>query len=102
MLNYEHNSGFSNARTNYSKHNIHQNCEITERLDMNNGCVENRTERSQQNYNLIGFPLASVYSPIQEFAEIYDCEMGLSRGTIFAQLDLPFVCGGMNGGATRG
>ena len=44
--------------------------------------------------SIIDFPLASVYSPIQNFIEIYDCEKGLSRGTIFAQLDLPFVCGG--------
>jgi hypothetical protein len=43
-----------------------------------------------------------VYSPMQEWRSIYDAEMGLSRGTIFAELDLPFVgcrgCGGVKHG----
>ena len=38
-----------------------------------------------------GYPLAMVYSPIQEWRELYDNEMGLSRGTIFKELDLPFL-----------
>ncbi|MBQ7624100.1 MAG: spore coat associated protein CotJA [Clostridia bacterium] len=35
-------------------------------------------------------PLAMAYVPRQEFKEIYDMPKALSRGTIFAQLDLPF------------
>jgi len=53
-------------------------------------------------YGLYGYPLASVYAPVQNFENIYDCETGLSRGTIFSELDLPFICGGMNGGVNRG
>ncbi len=58
--------------------------------------------RSSVGYGLNGFSLASVYAPVQNFTNIYDCETGLSKGTIFSELDLPFVCGGMNGGNNRG
>ncbi len=53
-------------------------------------------------FGLPGYPLASVYAPLQDFDEIYDCEKGHNRGTIFPALDLPFICGGMNGGIGRG
>ena len=64
----------------------------------NPGCGTN----SGSSFGLAGFPLASVYAPLHDFAEIYDCETGLTRGTIFAELDLPFICGGMSGGVGRG
>ena len=54
----------------------------------NPGCGTN----SGSTFGLVGYPLASVYAPLQNFAEIYDCETGLTRGTIFAELDLPFIC----------
>ena len=38
--------------------------------------------------------LAMVYIPNQEFRELYDAEIGLHRGTIFRELDKPFVGGG--------
>lgn len=47
---------------------------------------------------LRGFPLASVYSPIQEWQKIYETDVGFSKGTIFMELDLPFVCGEKKGG----
>ncbi len=42
--------------------------------------------------------LAMVYSPIQKWCDIYDIEDGITRGTIFKELDKPFLptCG--NGG----
>lgn len=36
-------------------------------------------------------PLASAYVPIQKWRDIYDADVGLSRGTIFFELDLPFL-----------
>ena len=33
--------------------------------------------------------LAMVYSPEQPFTDLYEPEKGLTRGTIFSQLDLP-------------
>lgn len=38
-------------------------------------------------------PLAMVYSPVQEWRELYDNEMGLAHGTLFKELDLPFLGG---------
>ena len=40
-----------------------------------------------------GRSLAMVYSPVQEFEELYEAEDGLHRGTIFRQLDLPLTVG---------
>ena len=68
------------------------NGKIDENVDINS-CNDSR-ESGKSGLVITGFPLASVYSPIQNFIEIYDCEKGLKRGTIFAQLDLPFICGG--------
>ncbi len=34
--------------------------------------------------------LAMVYAPKQEFKDIYEPCKALTRGTVFAQLDLPF------------
>lgn len=36
-------------------------------------------------------PLASVYAPIQEFRELYDQEKAFRHGTMFAELDFPFL-----------
>ena len=38
-------------------------------------------------------PLAMVYSPVQEWRDLYDNEMGHERGTIFKELDFPFLGG---------
>lgn len=45
-------------------------------------------------------PLAMVYAPLQEWRSLYDLDTALSRGTLFAELDLPFLGGGckMGGG----
>ena len=59
-------------------------------------------ESSASAMGLRGYPLASVYSPLQNFEDIYDLETGLTRGTIFQRLDLPFICDGMSGGVARG
>ena len=45
---------------------------------------------------LRGMSLAMVYSPCQEFEDLYDHTEGLHRGTIFRQLDKPFT--GRRGG----
>ena len=53
--------------------------------------------------------LAMVYSPCQEFENIYDTETALERGTLFFDLEFPFeaaFCGscmtpGRNGGQKR-
>lgn len=51
------------------------------------GCGEPRREPS---WGLRGYPIASVYSVLQDWHDIYDTETALKRGTIFKELDLPF------------
>ena len=49
--------------------------------------------------------LAMVCSPVQSFCEMYSEEKGLTRGTIFSQLDKPFLPGSnarSKGGCTNG
>lgn len=37
------------------------------------------------------FPAAMVYTPQQSFENLYDKEKALAAGTIFRELDLPFL-----------
>ena len=41
-------------------------------------------------WGLEGYPLASMYAPLQNFENLYDHATALSRGTLFRELDLPF------------
>ena len=63
---------------------------------------ESAPDVKQTTYGIEGYPLASMNAPIQQFTDLYDCETALSRGTVFSELDLPFVCGRVNGGDIRG
>ena len=47
-------------------------------------------ENSGKSYGLKGYPLAMVYSPMQEFDRLYELDKGFNAGTIFSELDLPF------------
>ena len=47
-------------------------------------------EKSGKSYGLSGYPLAMVYSPMQEFDKLYELDKGFNAGTIFSELDLPF------------
>ena len=50
-------------------------------------------------WGLHSHPLAMVYSPLHEFRDIYTPDVALDRGTMFAELDLPFEGGnGRKGG----
>lgn len=42
-------------------------------------------------WGLENHPLASVYAPLQEFRKLYDGQTALTRGTLFTELDLPFM-----------
>ena len=61
-----------------------------------NGCAQDNSGCSCENANsrswgLVGYPLGSVYAPLQEFDNLYDTETALKQGTAFAELDLPFM-----------
>ena len=42
-------------------------------------------------WGLVNYPLASVYAPLQEWQELLDMDEALARGTLFAQLEKPFL-----------
>ncbi len=41
--------------------------------------------------SLDSLPLAMNYVPMQQWKKIYDPDVALCRGTLFEQLDLPFI-----------
>ena len=43
-------------------------------------------------------PIGMVYGESQEWKSIFDIELGLTKGTIFEELDLPFNKSSCNGG----
>ena len=47
-------------------------------------------EKCAMDQRLAGFPLAMVYSPDQEWKEMFCDEEALDHGTLFRELDLPF------------
>ncbi len=49
-----------------------------------------------ESWGLTDYPLGMVYAPCQTFRALYDPETGLSRGTLFSELDLPL--GASDGG----
>ena len=57
-------------------------------------------------WGLRDYPVVMVYAPLQEFRNLYDLENALSHGTIFRELDLPFlgesIANSVKGGACRG
>ncbi len=53
----------------------------------NNGCNGNKGGT----WGLTGHPLASVYSPLQAFEDLYEIDVALNKGTVFVGLDLPFM-----------
>ena len=58
-------------------------------MDMNhkNCCKSNQIS---ENEALSQLPIAMAYVPMQKWKDIYKTDIALARGTIFAQLDLPF------------
>lgn len=53
-------------------------------------CRGNEMNSADENNEHDGCPLAMVYAVKQQFRNINDPATGLARGTIFAELDLPF------------
>lgn len=48
-------------------------------------------EGNDSKHGLKGYPLAMVYAPMQEFGNLYELDKGFKMGTIFSELDLPFM-----------
>lgn len=52
------------------------------------GCTPNPTPFPQNT------PVAMAYIPFQQFGQLYPLEKGYKQGTIFPELDKPFLGGG--------
>lgn len=65
--------------------------------------IGDHSKCEKNGWGLEGYPLASVFAPLQSFDNIYDAEMALKQGTVFAELDLPFMGRTVQkGGSCRG
>ena len=69
-----------------------RNCDGSLRMNMN--------DSQGMGWGLADHPLAMVYSPYQLFRDVYAPDVALKKGTMFAELDLPFEgnkrnCGGL-------
>lgn len=60
-----------------------------------------QVQSGKNTFGLHGYPVAIVYSPIQEWRDLYECEVGFDNGTIFKELDLPFLGGSCGCGGGR-
>lgn len=58
--------------------------------------------RDKKTWGIEGYPLASLYAPLQEWRNIYDDDTAFEKGTIFKELDLPYTGVRPNGGVCNG
>ena len=52
--------------------------DLSDACNINRSCIDN-------------LPLAMTYVPMQKWCDVYNADVAFSRGTIFAQLDKPFL-----------
>ena len=64
---------------------------LSERLSAQSGCGCQMNEPQRSGWGLKNYPLAMVYSPLQEFDNLFDTDIALSKGTLFSELELPFM-----------
>ena len=55
------------------------------------GCRTNNDRYDSCETKDMNYKLGMVYSPYQEWQNIYDCDKGFVAGTIFEELDKPFL-----------
>ena len=61
-------------------------------------------DEMRETWGLWRYPLASVYAPLQEYRGVFDKDTALLKGTLFSELDLPFMGASIanKGGSCRG
>jgi len=87
----------------YTERNSTCGCEPAETVcgESANACDE-RSCAWRKTWGLMQYPLGMVYAPLQRFDNIYDLDTALMRGTVFGELDLPFICGEKSKGGCCG
>ena len=80
----------------------------SDRRSGDSGCGSERNSSctGKHSWGLENHPLAMVYSPLQSFDNLFDMDTALNKGTMFCELDLPFmgesVYNSGKGGCCRG
>ena len=102
------NTGYSNQSCHgknlyYNTNN--EKCDLKEtgytcKFKKNNNCCKPNNCSCEKfvQPDLSSYPLSMIYSPYQEFDDLYELEEGFNKGTIFRKLDYPFYmasCRGM-------
>ena len=82
---------FDSARAHCSSGSSSQNGCLSERLSEQSDCGCQMNKNQGCGWGLKNYPLAMVYSPLQEFENLFDTELALEKGTLFSELDLPFM-----------
>ncbi len=62
-----------------------------DRYTPNTAVRPHANEANRTTWGLENHPLASVYAPLQVFRNLYDRDTALMKGTVFTELDLPFM-----------
>ena len=75
---------------NYSKPPLFQPVGMSVPLSRGRSGTPSSTGETCENPTLAGHSLAMVYSPLQEFENLYEPEAGLCAGTVFRDLEKPF------------
>lgn len=60
-------------------------------LGANCNIQEHKVCGERCSWGLEKYPLAMVYVPLQSFDKVYDLEKAFDAGTLFEELDLPFM-----------
>lgn len=82
-----------NCRENNARGTRETRCGGRRNSDMRCGMDEDMSNRCGNMNDMEGFALAMAYVPWQQWGEVYPLNTGLSRGTIFPELDKPFFKG---------
>lgn len=103
-MDYSYSRNFHDKRSNYSQipRNHLSNFNQIKSTPQNGNSVSMVTNHSLTEEcsmvnsfekNLSHFPLGMTYTPMQNFTQLYSPNEGLQAGTIFKELDFPFMVG---------
>lgn len=70
----------------YNNFNLSRGCHE----DLEKAVLGSGDDAVKGKWGLEGYPLASVYAPLQKFDKLYDEKTAHKKGTLFSELDLPF------------
>ena len=85
------NNSAANAKNKCGSANTDRGSGSSARLYQPQGGMCGSGNAKRDTFGLEDYPLASMYAPLQKFRCLYDKETALMNGTVFSELDLPFM-----------